>query len=81
VVSKHGICIDPLKFLSIIDLPAPSSLLQLQRLQGKDNFLWRFVPNYAELTKGFIRLLKKGVPFHWDDVDQKVFDALKYVLI
>jgi len=33
------------------------------------------------LTKGFTRLLKKGIPFHWDDVAQKVFDALKDVLV
>lgn len=26
-------------------------------------------------------MLKKGVPFHWDDIGQKVFDALKDVLI
>lgn len=33
------------------------------------------------MTKGFTRLLKEGVPFHWDDDAHKMFDALKYVLV
>ena len=41
----------------------------------------RFIPNYAELAKGFTHLLKKGVPFHWDQVVQDSFDALKVSLI
>ena len=41
----------------------------------------RFVANYVELTKGFMCLLKKGVPFIWDDQAQRSFDALKVSLI
>eukprot|EP00253_Pinus_taeda_P008763 PITA_08763 len=62
-------------------MPPPSNLLQIQRLQGKANFLRRFIPHYTELTKGYTRLLKKGVPFHWDQVVQASFDALKDSLI
>ena len=58
----------------------PSTLLQLQSFQGKANFLRRFIPNYAEITKGFIRLLKKDAPFLWDDESQRSFDALKHAL-
>lgn len=57
------------------------SLIQLQRIQGKANFMRRFIPNYAEMTKGFTRFLRKGIPFHWDDLAHKDFDALKYVLV
>lgn len=80
VVSKEGIRLDPFKFQAILDLSPPSNLLQLQRLQGKANFLRRFIPNYATMAKGFTRLLKKGIPFHWDQVAQTSFDALKYSL-
>jgi hypothetical protein len=44
------------------------------------NFLWHFITNYAEITKGFMRLLKKGVPFHWDEASQCSFEALKHAL-
>ena len=33
------------------------------------------------MAKGFTRLLKKGIPFHWDQVAQASFDALKDTLI
>jgi hypothetical protein len=53
IVSCQGIRIDPLKVEVILNLPPPSSLYQLQILQGKANFRCRFIPNYAELTLGF----------------------------
>lgn len=81
VISKHGIHINPLKLYAIIDFSTPSSLVQLQRIQEKSNFLQCSVPNYAKLTKGFTCLLTKGVAFHWDNVTHKVLDALKDILI
>ena len=33
------------------------------------------------MAKGFTRLLKKGIPFHWDQGVQASFDALKVTLI
>ena len=79
-MSSEGIRVDPFKVEAILWLPPPSSIHQLQSLQGKANFLWRFIVNYAEVTKGFMRLLKKGVPFFWDDFAQRSFDALKKAL-
>jgi hypothetical protein len=79
-MSIHGIRVDPLKVEAILNLPPPSTLHQLQSLQGKANFLSRFIPNYAELTKGFTRLLKKGYDFVWDDTANKSFGALKPTL-
>ena len=29
------------------------------------------------MAKGFTRLLKNGIPFHWDKVVQDFFDAVK----
>eukprot|EP00253_Pinus_taeda_P034586 PITA_34586 len=62
VVSKHRIRLNPCKVQGIIDLPPPSNLLQIQKLQGKANFLRRFIPNYTELAKGYMRLLKNKCP-------------------
>ena len=50
VVSKDGIQIDPLKISTILDLPALTNLLELQSLQGKENFLRRFMCNLTEKT-------------------------------
>jgi hypothetical protein len=72
--------IDPLKVEAIIQLPPTGTILQLQSLQGKANFLRCFITNYAKITKGFMHLLKKYVPFYWDDVAQHSFEALKHAL-
>jgi hypothetical protein len=73
--------VDPLKIKAILALPPPTNLTQLQSLQGKANFLHHFICNYAEITKGFMRLLEKNVPFIWDNTAQRSFNTLKHALI
>ena len=63
IVANNGIRVDPLKVEAITKLPPPRTILQIQSLQSKANFLRQFIVNYTEITKGFMRLLKKGVPF------------------
>ena len=53
----------------------------MQSLQGKANFLRRFILNYAEVAKGFTRLLKQNVPFRWDEIAQQSFEKLKTLLV
>jgi hypothetical protein len=52
-----------MKVEGILRLPLSCNIQQLQGLQGKTNFLCRFIVNYANLTKGFICLLNKDTPF------------------
>ena len=80
IISKQGIRVDPSKGEAIINLPPPSTLRQLQSLQGKENFLRRFIPNYVKLTKGFTRLLKQNIIFIWDEIADRYFYALKHAL-
>jgi hypothetical protein len=43
IVSKYGIMVDPLKVEAIVNFPPPRTIIQLQSLQGKENFLCRFI--------------------------------------
>ena len=45
-----------------------------------ENFLLRFIINFANLTRGFMRLLKKDTTFCWDKWAQESFDVLKQSL-
>jgi hypothetical protein len=72
--------VDPLKVEEIVQLPPPCTVPQLQSLQGKANFLRCFITNYVKITKGFMLLLKKDTPFHWDKATQHSFEALKRAL-
>ena len=77
---KDDIHVNRLKVKAIINLPPPSTLCQLQSLQGKANFLRRFISNYAELTKGFTRLLKQNIPLFWDKIIDRYSDIIKHIL-
>jgi hypothetical protein len=81
LVSETGIMVVPLKVEAIPQLPPPHTIRQLQGLQGKANFLRHFIVNYANITKGFMRLLKKDTPFIWDEKAQDSFNALKKALV
>lgn len=50
-------------------------------MQGKANFLHRFIPNYTGLATGFTWFLKQGFPFIWDEVVQFFFNDLKAILV
>ena len=65
IVSKAGIRIDPLKVEATLQLSPPCNIRHIHCLQGMANFLQRFVVNFANLTKGFMHLLKKDTTFCW----------------
>jgi len=81
IVSKYRILVDILKVEAIIKFPPPLTINQLQSFQEKEICLWRFIANYTEITKGFMHILKKGVPFIWDNQAQYSFDSLKKALM
>jgi hypothetical protein len=58
IVSTIGIMVYPLKVEAIVQLPPLCTVPQLQSLHGKVNFLWCFIANYAEITKGSCIYLK-----------------------
>lgn len=80
IISPQGIHLDPLKVKAILELPPPCSCHWLQILQGKANFLCRFLPDYTTQSHGFLRLLHQSIPFEWDTYAQEYFDALKQEL-
>jgi hypothetical protein len=80
IILRQGIQVDPIKVEAILNLPPHSTLCQLQSLQGKANFLRCFIPNYIEITRGFMRLLKKDSEFVWDTIANNAFEALKLSL-
>jgi hypothetical protein len=80
IVSQSGIIVNPLKVKSITEIPPPRNLRQLQSLQGKANFLRRFVLDYTIRAQSFLHLLRHDIPFHWDDYSQQSFDDLRAAL-
>jgi hypothetical protein len=67
IVFEHGIMVDPIKVEEILQFHPPHNCRQLQGLHGKANFLHQIIVNYANLTKGFMCLLKKDTLFIWGE--------------
>ena len=67
IVSKEGIRVNPLKVEAILQLSPLKNIRHLQCLQGMAKFLRRFIVNFANLTRGFMRILKKDTTFCWDE--------------
>ena len=80
IVSKDSIRVNPLKVEAILQLSPPRNIRHLQCLQGMESLLRRFVMNVANLTRGFMRVLKKDTTFCWDEWAQESFHAIKRAL-
>ena len=61
-ITKDGIGVDPEKVRAITDMPAPGNIGALRRFLGMTNYIEKFIPNLATVTKPLQNLTKKDVP-------------------
>ncbi|KAK4394188.1 hypothetical protein Sango_1889600 [Sesamum angolense] len=62
-------------------MPKPRNIHKLKSLQRKLEYLRRFISNLAGHCQPFSRLMKKDVPFQWDEACDKVFKTIKSYLM
>ncbi|KAL0287734.1 UNVERIFIED_CONTAM: hypothetical protein Scaly_2755000 [Sesamum calycinum] len=67
----RGIEIEQAKIDTILRMPEPRNIHELKSLQGKLAYLQRFISNLASRCQPFSRLMKKDVPFQWDEACDK----------
>jgi hypothetical protein len=77
VISPEGISMDPAKIEAILSWPVPTSVRDIQVFLGFANFYRRFIRNFSRVVAPITRLLKKDVPFAWDQQAQGAFDELR----
>jgi hypothetical protein len=80
IVTKHGIEVDPTKIKAIMDMPQPKNIHDLKSLQGHLAYIRRFISNLSGRCKPFSPLMKKGVPFIWDQTCQNALEDMKKYL-
>ena len=71
---------DQSKIAAIRDMPEPRNLQELRSLQGRLAFIRRFVSILAGRCQPFNRLMKKDVPFVWDEACHNAFKRIKKYL-
>ncbi|KAL0437700.1 UNVERIFIED_CONTAM: Transposon Tf2-12 polyprotein [Sesamum radiatum] len=78
---KQDIEIEQAKIDAILRMPEPQNIYELKSLQGKLAYLWRFISNLVGRCQPFSRLMKKDVPFEWDETCDKAFKGIKSYLM
>jgi hypothetical protein len=81
IVHHRGIEIEPKKIKAIFKMPPPQNVSEFKSLQGHLAYIRRFISNLSGRTQPFMRLMRKGVPFHWDEQCQNALDSLKRYLL
>ncbi|KAL0433476.1 UNVERIFIED_CONTAM: Polyprotein P3 [Sesamum latifolium] len=81
IFRQWGIEIEQAKIDAILRIPEPRNIHELKSLQGKLAYLWRFISNLASRCQLFSRLMKKDVPFEWDEACDKAFKSIKSYLM
>lgn len=81
VVGSSGLMVDPAKVEAILKIPPPRNTTEVRRIIGVASWYRRFVPNFSSLTAPLCNLLKKNIPFIWDDLCDNAFRLLKDHLI
>ncbi|XP_073122175.1 uncharacterized protein [Henckelia pumila] len=81
VVSAQVVKVDEENVSSIWDWPTPTSIGQIRSFHGLASFYRRFVKDFSTLVAPMTAVIKKNVPFHWGEEQDKSFNILKQKLI
>ena len=80
IVTADGFKADPDKIKAIIEMPAPQSKQDLQRLLGMVNYLSQYIPNMSEITAPLRSLLKKNSQWVWYHEHSDALEKIKKAL-
>ncbi|XP_051127832.1 uncharacterized protein LOC127249181 [Andrographis paniculata] len=73
VVSEDGLKVDETKVKAIKEWTHPMNVGEIRRFLGMCGFFRRFVPGFSLIATPLTSLLKKGVPFKWEQAHQEAF--------
>lgn len=77
IISKEGVVIGPKRVLAIQAISLPRNKKEIRDFLGKINFLRRFIPNYTEIVKYIIDMLRKNHEVKWTIPARFYFDHIK----
>ena len=81
IVDERGISVDEQKTESIMNYPVPRTIAELRSFLGLAGFYRSFVQGFSKVAAPLTSLLKKDVPFLWEETQQTAFDMLKSNLV
>ncbi|CAI7778357.1 unnamed protein product [Closterium sp. NIES-53] len=80
MVSAEGIHVDPRKIEVVKKWKVPENVKELQQFLGFANCYNRFMPQYAKIAAPLTNLLKKDMPYKWDNPHRQAMEQLQTAL-
>ena len=77
IITKDGVKPNPEKIRAIKEFPEPKDPKAIKSFLGLSGYYRRFIPQYAKISKPLTNLLKKDIPFIFDQQCKKAFETLK----
>ncbi|XP_073017906.1 uncharacterized protein [Primulina eburnea] len=77
MVTERGIEVNPEKVKSVLCMPSPQSVKEVQKLTGRIASLSRFISRSAHRSYPFFQVLRKAQQFGWNDKCEQAFQDLK----
>ncbi|XP_053612629.2 uncharacterized protein LOC128676517 [Plodia interpunctella] len=62
---------------AVTSFPIPNNPKDVKSFLGLVSYYRRFIPDFSKKAKALTNLLKKDVPFKWENQQQRAFDTLK----
>jgi len=81
IVSPDGITLSSRHVEAVKNFPVPRKVIQVQRFLGLTNYFRKFIKDYATKARPLHNLLKKSIPFDFNDKCFVAFNTLKNELI
>lgn len=75
--SENGVEPDDVKIASILQMPVPTNVQELQRFLGMVNYLGQFIENLSAKNKHLRDLLKNDTLWQWGAAQENEFNNLK----
>jgi hypothetical protein len=79
-VSRLGLSTHKEKVDAIVQLAEPRNIHELQTFLGMMVYFSAYIPFYAWIVAPLFKLLRKGTPWSWGELEQEAFDLSKEVL-
>ena len=80
-VSRLGMSTHKEKVKAILDLDTPRNVSELRTFHGMMVYFSGYIPFYAWIVAPLFALLKKDVPWHWEELQDRAFSLAKESLI
>lgn len=79
-ITDEGVKPDPQKVECVQKFPVPKNVKEIKSFLGLSGYYRKFIQSYGQIAKPLTSLLKKDVPFEWNDLCQEAFETLKSCL-